>query len=301
MRTFLFATIAVLAVAPTVACAQSEDRQKIDTTFVFEKGGSVDLGLVSGDIHVTGWTKGEVKIYATIETGYFETTLSASQVRINAKSRRNHMGNSRIEISVPIGTRVHASSVSGNVSVRGTAGSTITNTVSGDLEVRDASDKVELHSVSGDIRAEKLRGSIRINSVSGDITLDDVSGDLRGKTVSGEMRVRGALTELEFESVSGDFEYTGDVKNDGTYSANTHSGDIRVNFPANVSANLDLQTFSGDLRTDFPLTLQPGDRAGMRGRQLRTTINGGGARISLATFSGNITIEKGAARPSKED
>jgi hypothetical protein len=34
---------------------------------------------------------------------------------------------------------------------------------------------------------------------------------------------------------------------------------------------------------------------------MQTTINGGGARMTLTTFSGDITIEKGAARPNKED
>ena len=301
MRTLLLATAAILTAAPSMACAQNEDRQKIDTTFAFEKGGSVDLGLVSGDIVVTGWTKGEVKIFATIEIGYFESSLSSSRVRITARSRRMRMGHSRIEISVPIGTEVRASSVSGNVAVRGTAGQTLVNSVSGDVEVRDAADVVELHTVSGEMRGDKLRGRVRANSVSGDITLDDVAGELHAKTVSGELRANGALTGLEFESVSGGFQFRGDLRNDGSYSANTHSGDIRVTLPANLAANLDLQTFSGDLRTDFPLTLQQGERLGGRSRQIRTTINGGGARITLGTFSGDITIEKGAARPNKED
>lgn len=301
MRTALYVSVAALLVAPAMASAQTTERQKIDTTFAFEKGGAVDLGLVSGDIVVTGWTKNEVKIFATIEIGYFETALSSSRVRINARSRRNRMGESRIEISVPIGTEVRASSVSGDVAVRGTGGRTLTNSVSGDIEVRDASDEVELHTVSGDLQGDKLRGRVRANSVSGDMRLDDVVGDLRGKTVSGTLAVRGSLSGLEFESVSGDFEFRGDFRGEGSYSANTHSGDIRLTLPENQAANLSLQTFSGELRTEFPLTLQPGDTPSRRGRELRTTINGGGARIRLGTFSGDITIQRGAARPTKED
>lgn len=301
MRTFLFASIAALLVVPAAAQSQRDERQRIDTTLAFEKGGAVELGLVSGDIHVTGWTRNEVRVLASIEIGYFDYSLSSSRVSITARSRRNRMGESRIDISVPIGTEVRASSVSGDVTVRGTAGETLVNSVSGDVEVRDASGVVELHTVSGDVVGEKLHGRIRANTVSGDVRLNDASGTLRGKSVSGTLAVRGAMDGLEFESVSGDFEFRGDFRGKGAFSANSHSGDIRLVLPENLAANLDLQTFSGDLRTEFPLTLQPGERSGRRGREMRTTINGGGARITLGTFSGDITIQKGAARPPKED
>jgi len=300
MRTFLFAT-ALLAAAPAAACAQdNETRQRIDTTFAFDKGGSVDLGQLSGEIIVTGWTKPEVRILATIETGYLESSLSSSRVRIAARPRRNRMGHSRFELSVPIGTQVRATTVSGNIAVRGTAGEVSVNSVSGDVEVRDAT-RTEIGTVSGEVRAEKLRGTVRARSVSGDITLDDVVGELRGKTVSGELLAHGTLAGLEFESVSGGFEFRGDLKGAGEYSINSHAGDIRLVLPANFAASLDVSTFSGDFRTEFPLTLQPGERSRIRNRRLQTTMNGGGPRISLETFSGDIIINKGAPRSNKED
>jgi len=302
MRTLLIAAIAFLAAAPVAQAQRDESRQKIDTTFAFSKGGSVDLGLVSGEITVTGWTKPEVKLYASIETGYLDATMSASRVSITARSRRNRMGTTRYEVSVPIGTHVRASSVSGNIAVRGVAGEVSVNSVSGDIEVRDASDRVEMHTVSGDVRASRVRGRIRANSVSGDITVDDINGELNAKSVSGEVRARGSLTGLAFESVSGDFDFAGDFKGDGAYSAATHSGDVRLTLPSNIGATLDLQTFSGEVRPGFPITLQPGEQPlNRRNRRMRFAVNGGGPRISLETFSGDIIIERGAARAPKEE
>lgn len=301
MRTLLLATAAVLAAAPAAACAQGEERQKIDTTFAFEKNGVVDLGHVSGDIIVTGWAKGEVKIFATIETGYFESSLSSSRVHINAKSRRGRMGHSRVELSVPIGTEVRASTVSGNIAVRGTAGDVRAHAVSGDVEVRDAGARVDLESISGDLRASKLRGRIRASTVSGDLTFDDIDGEVRGKSVSGSLAAGGTLAGLEFESISGDVTFRGDLKADGTVRANSHSGDVRLALPATLGATLELQTFSGSVHTAFPITIQPGEQRGMRGRRMTGTVNGGGSRISLETFSGDIIIEKGASRPTKEN
>jgi DUF4097 and DUF4098 domain-containing protein YvlB len=299
MRRFLIATVALFAAMP--AAAQT-DRQKIDTTFAFAKGGTVELGIVSGEIVVTGWAQPEVRIHASIETGYLDASFGASHVSIKARSRRNRMSAARYEVSVPVGTEVRASTVSGRVTVRGTADEVAVNTVSGSIEVRDASERVALHTVSGEMRGEKLRGRIRVNSVSGDLTLDDIAGDVRSKTVSGELHVRGTLEGLEFESVSGDLDFRGDLKGDGTFSATTHSGDLRLTLPGNVGATLDLQTFSGEVRPGFPLTLQPGEQPlNRRNRRMRFDVNGGGPRLTLETFSGDIIIDKGAPRSNKEE
>lgn len=263
MRTILLAAAVLLTAAPVAAGAQGEDRQKIDTTFAFEKNGVVDLGHVSGDIVVTGWTKTEVKIFATIETGYLESSLSSSRVRINARSRFGRMGHSRYELSVPIGTEVRASTVSGNVAVRGVA------------------------------------GEVTAKSVSGDVELKDIDGEVTGKSVSGSLEASGALGNLEFESVSGDVTFVGDLKANASFRANTHSGDVQLTLPATLNANVEVQTFSGDFRTDFPITVQPG--ANTRGRRMSGTIGSGGGRISLETFSGDVHLRKGAARTTREN
>ncbi len=302
MRPCLYATIALLAVAPAAHAQRHEDLQRIDTTFAFAKGGTVNLGQVSGDITVTGWTRQEVKINASIEVGYLEATLTSSRVSITAHSRNNRMKNSRYELSVPIGTEVRASSVSGEIVIRGTAGEVSAHAVSGDIEVRDAGDRVEIESVSGDVKASKLRGRIRASSVSGNLTAEDISGDLNGKTVSGDVLLRGTLTGADIESVSGTIDFAGDLSRDGSFSVNTHSGDIRLTLPANIGATLDLQTFSGSVRTGYPITLQPGEQSiGRRNRRQRFDVNGGGARLNLQTFSGDIILDKGAARVTKEN
>ncbi len=301
MRTFLLASAAALLLLPAAAAAQSDERQRIDTSFAFDKGGVVDLGHISGDIIVTGWTKPEIKIFATIEIGYLEATMSSSRVRITAKSRRNRMGKSHYELSVPIGTEVRVSNISGNVAVRGVAGAVTVSTVSGDVEVRDASGRVEIGTVSGELRGYKLAGSIRVRSTSGDLRLEDVDGDVSGKTVSGSITVLGTLGNVEFQSLSGDVRFSGDLRADASFRANTHSGDVRVTLPSNLNANVEVQTFSGSFRTAFPVTIQPGERVGARNRRMYGTIGSGGGRIRLETFSGDVTIEKGAARPTKED
>ena len=78
--TRLLATAALGAVPllPSTAHAQRE-LTRIDSTFVFNKDGWVDASLVSGEIIVTGWTRPEAKIYATIERGWIDASFSSSR------------------------------------------------------------------------------------------------------------------------------------------------------------------------------------------------------------------------------
>ncbi|MBI1810187.1 MAG: DUF4097 family beta strand repeat protein [Gemmatimonadetes bacterium] len=302
IRSFLLAGALAAAAHPAALLAQG-DRSRIDTTFAFGKGGSVDLGLVSGDIVVTGWTRAEAKISAFVERGYIDATLSSTHIGLQVRSRRGNMGDSRYELMVPIGTRVTAHTVSGEVRVKATAGEVDAQSVSGDVEVIDATDHVTVNTVSGNAHVAKARGRVRVDLTSGDLDAEDLAGDIEAHSVSGGIEVRGARSShFRAETVSGDITYVGTVEANGTYDITSHSGDVKLEIPNGTGATLSLQSFSGEIESRFPMTLQPGQNtASRRGRKMEFTINGGGARITVETFSGDITIERGASRTNKED
>ena len=294
----------------TVASAQGDGRVRIDTTFAFNKGGSVELGLVSGTIVVTGWTRQDAKVVATTDRGWLETSFSSSRISIELRDRdgrgrrrrNDDEHEARYEVMVPIGTRVRASAVSGDIHIKATAGEVQANTVSGDVDVLDAADRVVVSSVSGSVRAARLRGRIRVDAVSADVALDDIVGDVGAKTVSGEITIRNTrASQVHAETVSGEITYEGTVEPGGTYEFNAHSGDVKLRIPGGLNANLALETFSGEINSAFPMTLQPGDNVTRRrGRKMDFTIGSGGARVTVGTFSGDITIER-SGRPNKED
>ena len=84
----LLAALALASTGPT-ARAQTGTRTRVDTTFAFTRGSWVDLGLVSGEIVVTGWTRPEVHVAARNDEGDLETTLSSNRISIQARSRRS--------------------------------------------------------------------------------------------------------------------------------------------------------------------------------------------------------------------
>ena len=276
----------------------AQDAQsRIDTTFTFSRTGVVDLRQISGDININAWDRGEARVRAYAERGRVRASLSSSRLSLDVESVRGRMGDSRFEVSVPVGVRVIARSTSGDVTVKGTKGAVDAHSTSGDVVVTDATDRIVVESVSGDVRASQLNGDVRSESVSGTIEIRDVTGDVRAETTSGDVSLTGVTSRNVFATtVSGEVEYAGTVDGNGRYEFHSHSGDIRLDIPENASASFSVETFSGSLDSEFPITLQPGQRATGRPRRFEFTLGGGGARITAQSFSGDIVLAHHARR-----
>lgn len=283
------------------ALAAQTTRQRVDTSFTFDRGGLVHLSLVSGEIRVVAGSGNEIRILASTERGRLETSFSRSRVSIEARSVNGRLGSTRYELTVPAGTRVDANAVSGDITIRGTGAEADANSVSGDIAIEDATGVVEAASVSGNVDLRRVSGRIDASSVSGDVDVDDATGEFEAESVSGSVLVRrGKLRLFRAETVSGDVSYEGTYDASGDYRFNTHSGEVTLTVPADGGAALDLETWSGDITSDFPLTLQPGDSMGGRRRRMQFNIGQGGARISAETFSGDIAIRRAPARGPEE-
>src|SRR6202158_1147412 len=80
----LVVTAIVLMAIPLSAKAQAErgvqirGLTRIDTTVRLDRGGAVDLSLISGKIRVTGWDRADVKVSATIASRPLPLTANPS-------------------------------------------------------------------------------------------------------------------------------------------------------------------------------------------------------------------------------
>lgn len=304
---------AVAALAPASAAAQNEvSRSQIDTTVRLDRGGAVDLSLISGRIRVTGWDRPEVKISASIESGLLQFDANSSRVTLSVddndydddsgrRRHRNHnIGDARYEVSVPRGSRLILEAVSGNVSASGSQGEIDASSVSGNVTVSDGVRSVSAESVSGSVTVAQVNGSLRTETVSGDLRAQDVTGNVEASSVSGNVSlVRVQSRDVRAETVSGDVVYTGTIEPSGRYSFESHSGTLRLNIPRGTGAQFSVETFSGDLSTDFPVTLPP--RSGRRDGRVEFTIGDGRARVTAQTFSGRIIINNGSDSTTRRD
>jgi DUF4097 and DUF4098 domain-containing protein YvlB len=295
IRSVLSLAAGLACVALPAAARAQRDLTRIDSTFSFNKGSWVDLSVVSGEIIVTAWTRPEAKVYASIERGWIDASLSANRITLETHSDRGRSGNARFEIMVPVGTRVQANSVSGSIRITGTDGEVEAGSVGGAIEVLGATDRISIHTVDGRVHAAKLRGRTRLATTSSSLEAEDIVGDVSAGTVSGRLTLTGVKSSrVSAETVSGNVTYAGSIDASGSYEFSTHSGNLHLQIPENSGANLELETFSGHITSAFPITLQPGDVSAMarHGKRMEFMIGKGGARITASTFSGNIIIER---------
>lgn len=297
----------LVALAAGVASAQRrrdydrDYRSSVDTSFDFDRRGLVSLTLGGGDIIVTAWSRDQIHIHATSESGSVRIDASSSRVNLELSNRYGGGGDSRFEVTVPMGVRVVARAQSGDIAISGTQGEVDARSQSGDIKIDDVAGRLDVGTLSGDIEARGVNGDVQIKSVSGDIRLSNFKGEnFEGETVSGSIElVNAGGRYVRSHTTSGDLVYEGSIDPSGRYELSAHSGDIRLTIPSNTSAQLSVSTWSGSLESDFPITLRPGEHGIGSGQAKRFTfdIGNGAARISAETFSGDITIgSRGSSR-----
>ena len=292
-RTLLLATMLLASANPIAAQSRRDQDQeyqsRIDTTFAFDRRGTVTLSVGGGEIVVRAWSRDQIRVLARSERSVVR--MDATPTRLSLDLSRPRGGDTRFEVTVPAGVRVSARATSGDISISGTKGGVEARTQSGDLTVEDVGDMVDLGSLSGDIAARGLTGSVDVNTVSGDLTMSDVKGDVEATSVSGDIDLRNITARyVRAKSTSGDVNYDGAVDSTGRYELGSHSGSVYLTVPQNTGALLTVSTYSGSIDSDFPITLKPGDHGIGTSKRFTFEIGKGDARISAESFNGDITI-----------
>ena len=140
------------------------------------------------------------------------------------------------------------------------------------LEIRLPSNvEIDATSVSGNVDVAGAQGDVRASSVSGGVRLDGLRAtSIEARTVSGEI-VAGV------ESLSGN----------GPLSFKSVSGDVKLDLPRNLDADLSMSSVSGQLDSEFQMTL--GGRTSRR--RIEARIGRGGRELNLTTVSGDVRLK----------
>src|SRR5258705_221485 len=195
-RTSLLAAMLAATVLPPAVQAQQRSRDEdyqssIDTTFAFDKRGTVSVSVGSGEIIVRAWNRDQIHVRARSERSVIR--MDATPTRVSLDLSRPRGGDTRFEVTVPVGVRVSARATNGDIAISGTKGGVEAKTQSGDVIVEEVGEMVDLGSLSGDITARGLTGNIDISAVSGDITVSDVKGDIEVTSVSADIDLRNII------------------------------------------------------------------------------------------------------------
>jgi DUF4097 and DUF4098 domain-containing protein YvlB len=127
------------------------------------------------------------------------------------------------------------------------------------------------HTVNGEIRAAGLRSNVEVATVNGSVRVS-TSGRAVANTVNGSI-----------EASMGNADWGEDV------SFSTVNGEISLDLPSEVNAELRASTVNGDIISDFPVTV----RGRFGPRRVSGTLGRGGHELELETVNGSITLRKG--------
>ncbi|GAB3298901.1 DUF4097 family beta strand repeat-containing protein [Hymenobacter humi] len=235
------------------------------------KPGSLEVGLVNGFIHVTGYNGKEVVIDATSRPGKAsrrsEATPPGGMKRLSSVSGLNltvEEKNNRVEIS----TESHAHPV--------------------DLTIKVPQNfSLQISTVNnGDITVDNVNGQLEIQNVNGGIQLTNVSGSAVANTVNGNLIAN-------FKNVTAG----------APMAFSTMNGKVDVTFPRNAKASLKMKSERGEVYSDFDVAVDKTAAKVTRSSQGGLTrlstddwtygkVNGGGAEVMMKTFNGNIYLRK---------
>ena len=318
----------VLIGAAGTAAGQTEELVR---TIGMEPGGWLTLSNISGETTVTGVDGDELTIRATkrlvgrggaesLDRVEIEIEERGNRVDVESRYRRRSLRQSLgnlfgggagsvtvgYVVTVPRGTGVTIESVDGDVTVEGVEGETRIEVVNGDVRLASLAQLVEVEAVSGRVQITDVSSddAMTVETISGSLDMDTVRAPrLEVESVSGAVALHGVESRrVEVETVSGSAAFSGALAADGRYEFETHSGGIRLTVPEGTGFELESESFSGGLRSAIPIVVGRGDRARQvtvfehGSRSIEGVAGGGGGRLELSTFSGDMTIEVGPVR-----
>ncbi|CAN5164775.1 hypothetical protein BH24GEM2_BH24GEM2_12930 [soil metagenome] len=285
--------IAILAFVGALAMQQT------DTTFAVQPNARLEVRNTGGEISVNSWNRAAVRVQARHGSRERLTVRSTgSVVSIGSRAERGPGGIVDYQITVPASMSVDLHGMYTDIVVEGVRGGVNARTMNGDIRVRNGQGAVSARSVQGAIRIEGVRGRVQANTVSDGIRISNVDGDVSAETVSGDIVLdRIQAGRVDGATVSGNVFYDGAIRNQGTYSFATHSGNVTVAAPPGASATVSVATLNGRLDSSFPVNV-PDAR---QGRRFSFALGGGSARLEMETFSGNIQLRRTGEVRAPED
>jgi DUF4097 and DUF4098 domain-containing protein YvlB len=281
-------TILAAAVLASLAPVQGET----DTTIAVPAGASLSVNNFGGAIVVHGWTQNRVKVHAEHGSrGRIEVSLVGNTVTLRASSRHGAPSVVDFDITVPQDMALTLSGTYAEIEVDGVRGPINAETVDGSIDVRGGSGIITLHSIQGSVALADATGRIEVNSVNESVELTNVSGQIKAETTNGDMTLTGIKSaSVEASTINGEVAYEGTVSDGGTYSFNSHNGDITVSIPEGVNVTLSVATANGDIDPSFPLPL-----TATAGKHRYTfKLGSGSARMEVESFQGNIQLRRPA-------
>jgi DUF4097 and DUF4098 domain-containing protein YvlB len=151
--------------------------------------------------------------------------------------------------------------------------------------------RVTLHTGDGKIDLAGFKGDMDLHSGDGSENLEGVDGKLHASTGDGHITAHGRFDELELKTGDGHVEVR--ATQGSTLAAGwrleTGDGNVSLEIPSELSADVSLHTSDGHIDLDMPIVTE----GKIRENEVHGKLNGGGSQLTIRTGDGSIHLRKG--------
>src|SRR6266550_1263217 len=287
-------SIAIVLGAMMLVASPLAAQKKIERRIPLGIEGAFRVMNMVGSVVIHGWSKDTVLIRGTLAPGdqfYAGGGYTGAKMFIESANDRNPKPTS-LEIWVPARARVWVKTATAPIDVDGVDGGLDLYTVSATIEVTGNPRELNAEAIDGDIHINGSPAWLRAKSASGAITFRGASSDAGLSTVSGAVKVEGGPFErTKIETVTGNVSFSGRVERSGTFDFDTHSGSVDIAVPDKTGASFSVVSIAGTITNNVSRSMPTTGRFG-RGSELTTEIGDPGAKISVRTFKGAVTLRR---------
>ncbi len=151
--------------------------------------------------------------------------------------------------------------------------------------------RVNLRTGDGKIDIAGLKGEMDLHTGDGSENLEGVDGKLHATTGDGHITAQGRFDELELKTGDGHVEVraAGGSSLAAGWRLETGDGNVSLEVPGELAADVDLHTSDGHIDLDMPITTE----GKIRQNEVRGKLNGGGSLLTIRTGDGSIHLRKG--------
>jgi len=269
-------------------------QKKIERRIPLGMEGAFRVMNMVGSVVIHGWNKDTVLVRGTLAPGdQFYAGGGYTGAKMFIESANEHDPKpTNLEIWVPARIRLWVKTATANIDVQGVDGGLDLYTVSATIDVTGSPRELNAEAIDGDIHIAGSPTWLRAKSASGAITFRGGSSDAGISTVSGPVKIEGGVFErTKVETVTGNVSFNGRLDRSGTFDFDTHSGSIDIAVPDKTSASFSVASIAGTITNNVSRTIPSPGRFG-RGSELTTEIFDGGAKVSVRTFKGPVTLRR---------
>jgi hypothetical protein len=289
---------ALLAVTAFSTLAVAGGAQvKVERGLHLDADGSVRISNLVGSVRVTGWDRDSVSLHGSLPKGdklYMGGGPHGMKMFIEPMNDRNPQP-SALEVMVPARAKVWVKTATAEIDVSGVTGELDLYVVGGRIRVSGKPAELNAEAIDGDIEVNGP-GWLRAKSASGSVTLTGSSSDVSISTVSGGITVNsvpaeggGKFERAKIETVTGPIRFNADIEKGAAIDLDTHSGSMDIAIPRRTSADFDVTSIAGTISNDLNYARPVRGRYG-RGSELVMMNGSGGARVTIRSFKGTVTL-----------